>query len=254
MSNIKKITETLKEEDDQESSTVIDDGEIDLSGIQSIKINKELTLVEFTGKRNYYAMAALFFFNILLASYQIYVNESDDVAISYSLPDQRNMDAPVLLKEADRGTIRDVDTLMKGFVRQYLRARYPKNGSEARMMYEFIVKHSMGDIKKDFSARLDRIDEISRLLDSGSTVTIYPKNSEELKIRKNGILGNWIAEFDGRYVADSGTDNSARAYVKVRIEISQGTQSIKNSPSGFYVSDYKVTYIKDGVTNELGEI
>jgi hypothetical protein len=122
------------------------------------------------------------------------------------------------------------------------------------MMYEFIAHHSKGDIRKDFQARLARIEEIKTSLESGNTVNIYPKNSTELRIRKNGLLGNWIAEFDGRYVADQGMDNSARTYVKVRLEIAQETQSIKNSPSGFYVVDYKVTYVKDGVTNEIEEI
>lgn len=249
MSNFKEIANSVNE---KEMCTEGDD--IILSEIAGINQNKEMALIDITGKRNYYALTALFLFNIILASYQIYINESDDIAISYSLPDQRNMDAPVILKEADRGTIKDIDTLMKGFVRQYMRARYPKNGAEAKMMYEFIEKHSKGDIKRDFSSRLDRIEDISRVIDSGSTVNIYPKNSEDLRIRKDGALGSWIAEFDGRYVSDTGLEDSARSLVKVRLEIVQGKESIKNSPSGLYVADYKVTYIKDGVTNEIGEL
>jgi type IV secretory pathway component VirB8 len=245
MSDFKKIVKSLNNDDEEE---------LDLSELKSVQIDKERTLMDITGKRNYYSLVALFAFNVMMATYQIYLNESDDIAISYSLPDQRNMDAPVLLKEADHGTVRDVDTLVKGFVRQYLRARYPKNALEARMMYTFISRHSEGDIKRDFDARLDRLEEIKSKLNGGQTVNIYPKSSEDLKIRKNGILGNWIAEFDGRYVADTGISDSARAYVKVRLEITQGAQSIKNSPSGFYVTEYKVTYIKDGVTNEMGEV
>lgn len=252
MSDFKHISEAINKSEGFESNSSGND--INVSNIKGIQLNKEATLMDLTGKRNFYAIAALFMFNILMASYQIYLNESDDIAISYSLPDQRNMDAPVLLKEFDRGTIQDVDTLMKGFVRQYMRARYPKNGEEARMMYEFIAKHSKGDVRKDFLARLDRIEEIKSKIGSGSTVNIYPKSSGDLKIRKNGLLGNWVAEFDGRYVADTGMDASARASVKVRLELTQDTQSINNSPSGFYVTDYKVTYIKDGVTNEIEEI
>lgn len=250
MNDFKKLTEKLNSNNEDNSSVE----ELSVKEFKGLRADRELSLIELAGKRNYYVIVGLFLFNILLSGYNIILNESDDIAISYSLPDIRNMDAPVLLKEIDSGTVSDIDNLVKGFVRQYMRARYPKNSLEAETMYTFIARHSSGDIQRDFDGRIGRLVEIGRMLDSGNTVNIYPKSSEDLKIRKDGVLGGWIAEFDGRYVADIGTSESARAYVKVRLEIVRSSPSIKNSPSGFYVNSYKVTYVKDGITNEIGEV
>jgi hypothetical protein len=249
LSNFKELSGIADSEEGDDRSE-----DIYLSDIGAIKENKMKALMDVTGKRNYYSLVSLFLFILFLSSYQIYLNESDDVAVSYSLPELRNMDAPVLLEEISGGTDSDSDHIMKGFVRQYLRARYPKNSKEARMMYSFVARTSKGNIRKDFLSRLSDMSEISRKLDSGGTTTIYPKSSDNIKIRKNSTLGNWIVEFDGRYVSDIGVNDSSRAYVKVNMEITHGSGSIKNSPSGLYVVVYHVTYMKDGVTNEINEI
>ena len=221
----------------------------ELNSLNSVDKIIEIESQNKFNKDNSRIILALFVAIILLTAYQIMDLVFDDSIMAYQNTTTPSLDAPVVANRLDSVSVKDVESLIRGEVRRYLRARYPKNGKEAKYLYKYVMNHSEGRTKLDFKARLQDITEISKQLDSGSVVSIYPVNSKKILIEE-ASSGKWNIRIPVRRVNSIGTKGDERTEPTIEMTMVYRKPSNKESSSGLYVTNYKVAYIPNSLSKK----
>lgn len=177
---------------------------------------------------------------------------SDDEIQVFACPVNREMDAPVALKKVNDLDNYEAENFIRGFVRQYVRALYPKNSSEAPEHFRFITLHSLGKEKSMYAGFARDVEKIGRELDQGKTTDFFPikpiSDPESIVMAKSDS-GTWIVEIDGFLNNRTSALEDDRGAVTLRLEIVKGKARYGGSYSGLYVNSVDILTMTNSVSN-----
>ena len=103
-----------------------------------------------------------------------WIFHTDDEIQAFVCPVTKEMDAPVALRKINEIDQYEAENFLRGFVRQYVRALYPKNSFEAPEHYRFVKLHSVGKEREIYAGFLKDVERIGRELDQGKTTDFFP--------------------------------------------------------------------------------
>jgi len=174
---------------------------------------------------------------------------TDDSIQIFKCPVMREMDAPVAMKKISDIDSYDAEIYIRGFVRQYIRALYPKNSLEAEELFRFIAQHSLGKEKEVYGGYLNDFKKIGDSLDQGRSTDFFPVSSTDIRISKNTLSSSWIVEIDGFMNNRHSALEDDRGAVTLRLEVVKDSARLGGSHSGLYVSNLEVVSMTDPVAN-----
>jgi len=182
-------------------------------------------------------------------------NFTDNSVMSYSCPAAGVLDAPVELEQLDHlSDGLQYTNLVKGFVRRMVRWTHPRSAKEARIFYPLVVRHSSGDVQKDYRARLDDMNSVEAAISSKKYAALYPLNEEEIKIRKINGEPKWIVQFEANRVKRVGNRAFGRSRVDATFTVVRKDTDVDGSYSGFYLEEIKYITQTDSVAKNKEEI
>lgn len=186
---------------------------------------------------------------VLVCLFLSYIYVTDDQIQVFKCPVMREMDAPVAMKKISDVDEYEAEVFIRGFVRQYVRALYPKNSSEAEGHFKFITQHSLGNQKVLYAGFLKDHVKIGQDLDNGRTTDFFPVNSLDMRISKNSLSDSWIVEIDGYMNNRTSALEDDRGVVTLRLEVVKDKSRLDGSYSGLYVSNVDILTMTDAVAN-----
>ena len=199
----------------------------DVSDIKSSEESSEINLEKINVRKKLSILKALVICSILYGSTTLYDLYNDVTVMTFAAPAVHDTNVPQRLSRIENISKDEMEHYLKDFVRQYIRARYPKNDIEAKFMYEFIRDHSSGEIKSDFNSRIENLIKVSDALNSGKITSIYPKNSMNIQIRKSDSNSSeWKVLLPVRKVKRVGLNGDERTdpNIEMTIEVQEPTQ------------------------------
>lgn len=176
---------------------------------------------------------------------------SDDEIQAFVCPVTKEMDAPVSLKKINDIGAYEAENFLRGFVRQYVRALYPKNSSEAPEHYQFIKLHSVGKEREIYSGFLKDMERIGRELDQGKTTDFFPMKpiSDPESIRMSQVDSTtWVVEIPGVMNNRISALEDDRGIVTLRLEVVKDKARLGGSYSGLYVKSLDILTMTDSVS------
>ena len=190
--------------------------------------------------------------SIIFSAYSVIGFITDDEPFLYKCPEQESSNV-VEMKRLDNISTKEVDLMLRSFIKDYLYHRYPKNKDQVKDSYEYIVRHSTGTIKYDFEDRLieDNVNKVISDIAGGKLISFYPENSLKIKISKTSD-GVFKVQIDGRYVKEVGGGDSDAERIDVRLimGIEKQSPSLAGAVNGLVVTEYELSYVPDAVNNE----
>lgn len=162
-------------------------------------------------------------------------------------PRTYDLDAPVLMKTIDAKGLQNQDRWIRGFMRRFITMQFPRTKEDVPTFFDYVVKHSTGDINYKFSSLLKDVGDISDMVKNGFYYRFYPKSDNDLRIRTvQGKNNQWIVEIDG-YLIKRMSVTQERYTPTLRYTVEAGTPTIDN-PEGLYVIEGDVEQITDYVS------
>lgn len=160
-------------------------------------------------------------------------------------PRTYELDAPVLMKTVGTDTLKSQDRWIRGFVRRYIQAQFPRTVADVKPSFSYVKNHSKGMVRRRYQALLNDSEEISRIVLMGMKYRFYPAGRESVRIRPEN-KDRWVVEVDGYLVKDM-VAAQERETPTLRYIIEAGVPTIDN-PEGLYVVETDVEKITDYVS------
>lgn len=182
---------------------------------------------------------------------------TDDEIQVYACPASREMDAPVAMKRINDIGQYEAENFIRGFVRQYVRALYPKNSGEAEDHFKFIALHSTGKEKEIYKGFLNDLENIGKELDSGKTTDFFPIrpiSDPDSVLMSKSDLGGWVVEIKGFLNNRHSAMDDDRGVVTLRFEVVKDKARLDGSYSGLYVRAFDIVTVTDSVSNNLKSV
>jgi hypothetical protein len=175
----------------------------------------------------------------------------DDSIPLVACPKAYDLDAPVLMKTIKSSGAAEKDKWVKGFIRRFIQAQFPRSPLESKASLEYVAAHARGAVKRRYEGYLDRLKEFNKLLDDNYYYSYYVSNSLDTRIRASGSSGEWAVEVDGFLVRSAGTLEE-RTSPSLHYVIRAGEHTMAN-PEGLYVIDSNLLEVADYVSGRKGK-
>jgi hypothetical protein len=170
----------------------------------------------------------------------------DDTIPLVVCPEVYDIDSPVLMKTVSSSSPEMKDKWIKGFVRRFLQAQFPRSSQDAEAHVDYVLNHSKGNVKSVYKGYMDQIVDFKGLIDQGFYYAFYPNNTLDVRIRSTGNGGEWAVEIDGFMVRTAGSKEE-RTTPTLNYVIKTGDHTMKN-PEGLYVTESNIIEIADYVS------
>lgn len=193
------------------------------------------------------AIAAFLSINCFLDIVHILNDESIPMVVC---PKTFELDSPVLMKTISLASPEAKDKWIKGFIRRFINAEFPRSIEESKTSLKYVVDHSKGAIRSQFEGYLDKVEDFNNLMLQGFYFSFYPNNSLDVRIRASGSKGEWVVEVDGFLIRQVG-NKEERSTPTLRYVVRVGDHTMDN-PEGLYVVDGNVSDIADYVSGRKG--
>lgn len=190
---------------------------------------------------------ALSFFCFFLAIQNI----NDDELQVYSCPANFYQDAPIMLTKIEHEDVDAIEKYLRGFIRQYVRAIYPKNSTEAETMYRFAGNHSKGVLRQTYLGMASKAKDIGSELDGGRFTdffTVTPITEKNTIIISKKTDNSWSIQIEGYLNDKKGITNDDRGAVTLKFVVEKGEAKLGGSYSGLYVTSFEIIAVKDYVS------
>lgn len=233
------------------NSDIEDDNESyvseDIDVIQEIEESQQTIINE---RKNYSILNALLVSLLVISVYFTYRNVTDDSIMVYQCPITNDLDGASKLTQITDGRTRDYETLIRGEIRKFIRAMYPKNALEAKYLWEYAYRHSKGSLKDDFEEKLEYLDKQKDQFRLGNVTSVYPSvpSDEAISIRESG--GGWNVSIPVRRVKRFGATGDERIEPTIKMRIESYDPHIEGSESGLYVTDFYLSYVPDSISGK----
>jgi hypothetical protein len=176
---------------------------------------------------------------------------NDDTIPMVVCPKSFEIDSPVLMKTINLSSAEAKDKWIKGFMRRFVQAQFPRNPSEAEASLKYVVEHSQKDIHARYGGYLNKLEDFQNLLTQGYYYSFYPNNSLDIRIRASGAKGEWAVEIDG-FMIRTAINKEDRTTPTLRYVVRAGDHTMQN-PEGLYVVDGNLLEIADYVSGRKDE-
>lgn len=171
---------------------------------------------------------------------------NDDTIPLVTCPRVYELDSPVLLKTVANSPKEVKDKWIKGFMRRFIQAQFPRSAEDAEKHLKFIVNHSTGSVQNAYEGYLDELEEFKGLLKQNFYYAFYPNNTLDVRIRSTGSSGEWAVEIDG-FMIRYASSKEERTTPTLRYTVKAGDHTMEN-PEGLYVTDSNILEIADYVS------
>lgn len=171
----------------------------------------------------------------------------DNVAVVVC-PRDFTLDAPVVMLPVRDASLMVQDRWIKGFIRRYILAQFPRMPSDVEPNLSYLINHSTGSAKKRYQAYGRHKSDMKQTISSGSFYSFYPKATQEIEIRATDVKGIWIINVNGYLVRYVGLGEE-RTFPQLFYRVVAG-KITRTNPEGFYVEDTNVTEITDWVSGK----
>lgn len=242
-----------KKQEEHESSENLELNTLDIN--EKDKIDE---LVENEVLSNSIIMLFVIFISlsVLIAGHSILtmVKMSTDKSIPLVIcPQTYDLDAPVVMSTIKDAGIVGQDRWIRGFIRRYVSAQFPRTGQDAREKFKYLVNHSKNNVAFKYQEFLDEIEEITKFIDSGNYYKFYPIDSKDIRIRNYpDTKDTWVVEIDGYLIKRS--SGKEERYSPTLKYIVQAGESNMDNPEGLYVIDTSLEQITDYVAGSKKEL
>lgn len=190
----------------------------------------------------------------LLSSYSLVTDDSIQI---FLCPTVREMDAPVAIRKISSATAYEAENYIRGFVRQYVRALYPKNSMEAKEHFKFVYEHSIGKARYDYGGFLKDFEKIGKELDNGRVTDFFPAkptaDADSMRISKKSD-NKWVVEIDGFLNDKKSLVEDDRGIITLRLNVFKEYARLGGSRSGLYVESFEITTMSDAVSDVKKEV
>jgi hypothetical protein len=201
-----------------------------------------------SGLRNlagiFIGLALLIVAHAIFTTYKMLSDRSVPVV---TCPRVYDLDAPVLMKTIDAKGIQAQDRWIRGFMRRFITMQFPRTAQDVQPFFEYIEKHSKGDINYKFRSLLKDVNDIRDMVKNGFFYRFYPKSADDLRIRTvQGYNNRWVVEIDG-YLVKKMSITQERYTPTLRYVVEAGVPTFDN-PEGLYVIEGDIEQITDYVS------
>lgn len=187
-------------------------------------------------------LSSFLFFHAL---YSIYDYAFDDSIPLVVCPRSFDLDSPVILDTINYNP-KHQDKWVKGFIRRFTTYQFPRNKSETAKFFKYIENHTKGGLNVKYKRYNGDIEEIGKQVGMGFYYRFYPKNSQDILIRKTNKPWQWVVEIEGYFVKTLGMKR-VRSIKTIRYLVEAGKPTIHN-PEGLYVLESNVDQVEDFVS------
>jgi hypothetical protein len=157
-------------------------------------------------------------------------------------------DAPVVMKTLKDGGPMEKDRWIRGFVRRFVLAQFPRTKDDVKKSFLYVKEHSTDSVKYKFEKLFNDAEKIGEAIDNNH-YQFYPKTGDsgyEIRIRPGELKDEWYVELDG-YIIKKMNNNEERYFPTLKYKIISGKATISN-PEGLYVSEANIERIVDYVS------
>jgi len=161
-------------------------------------------------------------------------------------PKAFDVDSPVLMKTVSDSTPAQKDKWMRGFIRRFVNSQFPRTEGDANESLQYIVDHSTGSTRRQFSGYLQELTSYKNLVRTGYYYSFYPDNSLNLSIRATSSRGEWTIEIPG-FLIRSASVKEERSVVTLRYTVEVGDHTSAN-PEGLYVTSSNMRELADPIS------
>jgi hypothetical protein len=187
------------------------------------------------------------------AFYNTYRMISDRSVPVVVCPREYNLDSPVIMKTINNVGVVGQDRWIRGFIRRYINAIFPRNKEDVNPFFKYVVNHSRGAVKRKYYGYLKDSDEIANIVDTGYYYKFYPKNSTDIRIRPLQDNKNaWAVEVDG-YLIKRMNVETERFTPTLRFIVEADLSNLDN-PEGLFVTEFNNELITDYVSGRKEEL
>lgn len=157
------------------------------------------------------------------------------------------LDSPRLLKVIREGSDSSKERWIRGFVRRYVQAQFPRNGVDAETFLPHVIGRSKKEVKKYYQSLFGSLKQFKGLIDQGFYYRVYPVGRTAMRIRLSSV-SRWVVEFDVVMVQQM-NGNEKRSFPTLRYTIEAGEVTLDN-PEGLYVVESNTDTYVDYMTGE----
>lgn len=178
----------------------------------------------------------------------------DDSIPIVACPKEYSIDSPVLMKTMKEEGVKEKDRWIRGFIRRFILAQFPRTKDDVKKSFQYIKDHSSDDVRLKFERFLSDADKIAETIDANH-YQFYPKISDsgyEVRIRPGESAEEWVVEVDGYLIKKMNT-NEERYSPTLKYKIQAGKATISN-PEGLYVVEANIERIIDYVSGKKENI
>lgn len=180
--------------------------------------------------------------------FSVYHYYTDDSIAGVQCPRDFYQSKAIKMKTLSEMDKTSLNNHLLSFAIDYTTALYPRVPEDFEPMTQYIVNHSSGMLKKRYQARLNDSDKIKTFMRSNYT-KFWHKGQDYIKIRKKQYSDTqWVMEIPG-YLHKKQYLKKNKSQPTITLYVSAG-KITRDNPLGLYVTDKKITQLKDPISGE----
>lgn len=173
---------------------------------------------------------------------------SDDSIPVVSCPKEYVVDSPVVMKTIKDAPSKEKDRWIRGFIRRFVLAQFPRTKEDAGRSFKYAADHSMDEVYTKYSSLYNDHEKIANQIEN-NYYRFYPKmgsSGYEIRIRNGSSENEWYVEVEG-YLIKRMSNNEERYFPTLKYKVVADKATMHN-PEGLYVSEANMERITDYVS------